>query len=211
MSTQTISLTDSIYIRRSPTEIRLRKDKRPRELLVYFIPGNPGLIQYYNDFLTHLASLLDPDTTGSVYHVVGYSLSGFELEGNASGYSQLEAVLNGRSLAYSNEPFRPYDLKTEQEAVFANIERTVSLLRRQTLTQEPLNIEESEPLPVVLMGHSVGAYIMMQNLMSRQLEQTNGLPGGIDGTVSIIGAIGLFPTVVDLAGSPRGRKLAVCI
>ena len=179
MSTQTISLTDSIYIRRSPTENRTQKEKKPREILIYFIPGNPGVIQYYNHFLTHLASLLDPDTTNSIYHVVGHSLGGFELQSNASGYSQLEAMMTGNAPANGHGRYCPHNLTSELVTVFANIGRTVALLRRT---------EEAAPLQVVLVGHSVGAYIMMQNLMFRQLEQTSGIDSPLDGTGEIIGA-----------------------
>ena len=212
MSTHTISLTDSIYIRRSPTDYRIQRDKRPRELLIYFIPGNPGLIQYYHDFLTHLASLLDPDKTNFAYHVVGHSLGGFELQGNASGSSQLEATIAGFGRrAKGHSCYHAYDLTKEQLNVMDGVEQTSTLIRRQNSAHERFDAEETEPLYVVLMGHSVGAYLMMQTVMFRQLAQSNVSPSPLDRTTRHVGAIGLFPTLVNLAGSPRGQKLAVCI
>ena len=62
---------------------------------------------------------------------------------------------------------------------------------------------------VVLMGHSVGAYVAMEILRrwrdGRRVEEK----GDAD-EMEIIGGIMLFPTVVDIAKSASGRKMTVC-
>lgn len=68
---------------------------------------------------------------------------------------------------------------------------------------------------VILIGHSVGAYIAME-ILRRHREgikqkgasaDTGG--AGIGATMDIVGGILLFPTVVDIAQSSSGRKLTV--
>src|SRR4051794_17851371 len=45
--------------------------------LVYFICGNPGLIEYYTDFLSHIRGLLDATESRTAYDVYGRNLLGF--------------------------------------------------------------------------------------------------------------------------------------
>ncbi|KAL2201870.1 hypothetical protein CC79DRAFT_1345502 [Sarocladium strictum] len=49
-----------------------------KRTLLYFICGNPGLIEYYRDFLTHLRHLLDTaNSSGTAYDIYGCNLPGF--------------------------------------------------------------------------------------------------------------------------------------
>lgn len=49
-----------------------------KRTLLYFISGNPGLIEYYRDFLTHLRHLLDTQgRSGTAYDIYGCNLPGF--------------------------------------------------------------------------------------------------------------------------------------
>lgn len=52
---------------------------------------------------------------------------------------------------------------------------------------------------VILIGHSVGAYMAME-ILNRHRDQS----------FDIIGGIMLFPTLMDIAASPSGQKLSVC-
>jgi hypothetical protein len=201
--------------------------------LIYFIPGNPGLIQYYYDFLTHLASLLDPDVTNFVYHVVGHSLGGFELQQNVAGALQLEGVMTGPDPKERTGSFRNWGLNRQQGFVFESLRKTVELVQRMEVKNAE-DQQEDKPLLVMVVGHSVGAYIMMQDLAWRhktqitrekgeeiskidvleRLQREEGLDevrDNVDDDFEIVGGVGLFPTIVDLAGSPKGRTLAVSI
>lgn len=62
--------------------------------------------------------------------------------------------------------------------------------------------KKKEKVKVILIGHSVGAYVAME-ILRRWREEKD------DGTMEIIGGIMLFPTVVDIAKSISGRKLTV--
>jgi hypothetical protein len=201
--------------------------------LIYFIPGNPGLIQYYYDFLTHLASLLDPDVTNFVYHVVGHSLGGFELQQNVAGALQLEGVMTGPDPKDRTGSFRNWGLNRQQGFVFESLRKTVELVQRIEVKNAE-DQQEAKPLLVMMVGHSVGAYLMMQDLAWRHKTQIKRQTGegiskidvlerlrwderldevrdNVDENFEIVGGVGLFPTIVDLAGSPKGRMLAVRI
>ena len=229
MPTETISLTDSIYIKRSPALDLSRKE----HLLIYFVPGNPGCIEYYNHFLTHLASLLEPDVTNVVYHVVGHSLGGFELSGNVGGVLQLEAMMTGCRTEDRTDGYHSWGLARQQAFVFESLRKTVSLTQHVTVDNVNGNTEFKK-VKVIVVGHSVGAYLMMQTLQLRQESQVvrqnhdefasikaidrfghekhlNDVDVDRDDTWEMVGGVGLFPTIVDLAGSPKGRMLAVSV
>ncbi|KAF5663230.1 hypothetical protein FHETE_7610 [Fusarium heterosporum] len=48
-----------------------------QKALIYYICGNPGLIEYYTDFLSNLRGLLDQVETGTAYDIYGTNLLGF--------------------------------------------------------------------------------------------------------------------------------------
>jgi pimeloyl-ACP methyl ester carboxylesterase len=52
---------------------------------------------------------------------------------------------------------------------------------------------------VILMGHSLGAYLIMEILQRHQIPSTLT-------SYSVIGAVGLFPAVVHLAQSEGGKQ-----
>jgi len=53
--------------------------KPPLHCLIFFVPGNPGLIEYYEPFLSALRWRLDTSSDGGgvSFHLVGVSLIGF--------------------------------------------------------------------------------------------------------------------------------------
>jgi len=53
---------------------------------------------------------------------------------------------------------------------------------------------------VLLMGHSVGAYVLMEVI--REFK-------GKDEKAKVVGGVGLFPTLVDIGKSSGGRALTV--
>lgn len=67
---------------------------------------------------------------------------------------------------------------------------------------------------LILIGHSVGAYIAMEVLRRHrenieQKKTSAAGEGGSGSTMDIIGGILLFPTVIDIAKSSSGRKFTV--
>ena len=146
--------------------------------LVYFITGNPGLIEYYEIFLNTLHTLLSNSTGKSsetdVISIYGQSLAGFE-----------------EDTAFSN-----IDQKTTPYGLEEVIE--ISLKSLQGLRITSGTRKGQQYTSVILIGHSVGSYILLeiiQRLRKRRIP------------INIRAGILLFPTVTHLSQSPSGLKI----
>ncbi|CAI6340705.1 unnamed protein product [Periconia digitata] len=119
--------------------------------LIFFIPGNPGIIQYYSVFLKNLHEKLAHGLKPRV-DVLGITLAGFEC-----GASEHQDVRNKA---------KKFPLSIDDQIDF--VERT---LRDYT---EP-------DTRIILMGHSFGVYIFMEMLRRRQsrLKTTGHVIGAI--------------------------------
>ncbi|KAF2680598.1 hypothetical protein K458DRAFT_311304 [Lentithecium fluviatile CBS 122367] len=142
--------------------------------ILYFITGNPGLIEYYRIFLTHLYGLLFQESPSANSHIFGRSLSGFET--------------TPPSPSPKPEPTPPFGLRDQIMHSEAVLEALVTQVQKDSGARD---------IRVILIGHSVGAYILLE-VLRRQREKSNG--------VRIIGGICLFPTITHIAKSPSGRK-----
>ena len=151
-----------------------------KHVLVYLISGNPGLIEYYRLFFDCLLSILTKNNTDTMYHLHGSSLPGFELDHLAQ---QRTADSLGKA--------PPYSLNEIIDAVRTRVESKTASLGLE------LNLD-TRSLPVILVGHSVGSYIILEIISRWQSKRP-------ESAVHLIGGICLFPTVVDIAKSPSGR------
>src|SRR5262245_30909684 len=113
--------------------------------LLYFIPGNPGLIEYYDEFLGILRDAFDSSQTSLAVDIYGKSLAGFH--------------------DYDHEPFTktnpPFDLETQICLTYADISS-----RRVGEDPPPggktLDRRGTPYDCIILMGHSVGAYMALE-------------------------------------------------
>lgn len=167
-------------------------------ILVYFITGNPGLASFYTVFLTDVFQRLQTSTNlpkKFSFHVYASSLPGFEVSRPPP--------------ANPHQP--PYNL---QETITAVRERLQALTKR--LNEENGAAPSNVKLPVILMGHSVGTYILLEILVSLQNPASTTLSPDIQTNqeratrgFDIKAGICLFPTIVDIAKSPMGSRLSV--
>lgn len=141
--------------------------------LIFFVTGNPGLVSYYGTFLTTLHQLLsEKESDEHAYHIYGESFAGF---GDNDSPSRVTGL--------------PYSLEEQIETRIENLkERSVP-----SGTQKGQRYDS-----IILIGHSVGTYIILEIL-----QRLKKLPH-----LNIRGAILLFPTVTHLARSPRGTKFS---
>ncbi|KAH8724790.1 hypothetical protein GQ44DRAFT_708272 [Phaeosphaeriaceae sp. PMI808] len=173
--------TNKIYLH-TPQE----PGKKPAQkvYIIYFITGNPGLIEYYSTFLTHLYGLLSSGTASSrdvEFQVYGRSLSGFEMK-----------TADIKTAKFRKNP--PYGLQDQIRHAEDDVAELV----------EEVKDQGSKDVRVILVGHSVGAYIGLE--IVRRLR-AHGLAGD-DFDTRISGVVGLFPTIVDIARSESGLKAA---
>ncbi|KAI0490202.1 hypothetical protein F4859DRAFT_508010 [Xylaria cf. heliscus] len=149
-----------------------------QNVLIFFVPGNPGLIGYYEPFLSALRDLLDATTSLNAisFHIHGQNLAGFTDE--------------------DHEPFtsrrKPYDLEYQIQHIL----KTVSGLRIGSGPKQGQSYDH-----VLLMGHSVGAYIALETC-HRVLRDPSLAP-----ELRLTSGVLLFPTIDHIADSPSGWKL----
>ena len=139
-----------------------------KKLLVFFITGNPGLIGYYQTFLTLCYDSLRSKYNDHSIHIYGSSLAGFEVEA---------ATLRRPG---------PRDLEQQIQHI-----------------DQSLSSKADSSTRVVLIGHSVGSYILLEVL--RRQKARHDTPRG-----RFIAGICLFPTVTHIAKSQSGRRFSVC-
>lgn len=229
--------------------------------IVYFIPGNPGLIGYYHVFLSLLLSHLSTspsvassrdesvrtgigsyaakrrgasvnfdtpnkrgDKNGNVsFLICGKSMGGFQVaDNNDDNLEKPQDISSNRGEEKQEKKKKKlYSLSEQIEFVERDLsERVRELSSSSPLSPQPEKQEgERAGVKVILIGHSVGSYIAMEILRRHREKRSRGKmqqgtepgaaghPGDID--MDIIGGILLFPTVVDIAKSPSGRKLTV--
>ena len=146
-----------------------------QDYLVFFLTGNPGLISYYEPFLSRLKEALEPSSSRKArFHIYGHSYKGFELSpvaGNLDYPSGLDS-----------------QVKYQEEW----------LMRRVKYHQR----DGGPTLKVILVGHSVGSYVLLE-LIQRHLDTMQAHPEVED--FDLIGGILLFPTIADIGESPVGK------
>ncbi|KAL4884109.1 hypothetical protein BJY04DRAFT_14374 [Aspergillus karnatakaensis] len=168
---------------------------------IYFITGNPGLISYYHTFLSLLAAKLSSTKLPGLspdlcpVHILGHSLAGFELEKE------------------NDEPEKKnvhyYNVEEQILHVQKRIQKHILTLREHIAAKNT-----TEKPKVILIGHSVGSYIAMEVLRRHReahahahVNATSAPESDSDSNFDITAGILLFPTVMDIAMSPSGRKL----
>lgn len=161
------------------------------ETTIFFISGNPGLIGYYHPFLSLLAQNLSGPSSPSTptYQIYGCSLGGFEVDDTSSNDSQPQS-----------------HKKTGAEPELYDLEDQIRFVHQRLAAVAGESDTSDDSVPpkrkVVLIGHSVGAYIAME-VVRRHRE------AGDVSDFDIVGGVMLFPTVMDIAASPSGQKLTV--
>ncbi|KAK8247617.1 hypothetical protein HDK77DRAFT_425932 [Phyllosticta capitalensis] len=216
----------SIYLSRSDSLSPTTNgpQARRKNYLIYFITGNPGLIGYYDLFLSYLnLSLADrlPPSTQVNFDVFGRSLSGFESEARggflrrrcaASGYPAEAAGGRGAGLRPGARP--PFGLEEQIKGAEWALWDHVQGMREQQQEQgdfDPL-ADDDEP-NIILVGHSVGAYVAME-ILRRWREKVNDAGTkevNEDQPGRIVGAVCLFPTVTHIAKSDSGKKFSALL
>jgi hypothetical protein len=219
-------LQDSIHLH-NPLPSRSPRPTTRRRYLIFVVTGNPGLIEYYRPFMTHLfaqltASASSVGNNGSneeevEFQVCGHSLQGFEIAE--------EAPANRRGRG-RRRWLRPFGLREQVRFVEARLGEAVARMQQQ-YAQEAEDEKAAavggvdglaplSPPKVVLVGHSVGAYILLE-LVRRHRERLEQRMKGEMVEVGeemlvepdIVGGICLFPTVMEINRSVKGVRMIV--
>ncbi|KAK3498898.1 uncharacterized protein B0T23DRAFT_400615 [Neurospora hispaniola] len=162
---------------------------RPKRYLLFFISGNPGLIDYYAPFFTHLRSLLNELESKSAassspghqqpitFHIYGQNLIGFSDSDHA--------------------PFVPGSPDTEPFVLEEQISHLYDSLVSLNETEGPFD-------EIILAGHSVGSFLSLE-ILHRSLSSSQ--PSSLK-LLPITTALLLFPTIHQMHLSPSGLRLS---
>ncbi|KAL3419461.1 esterase/lipase domain-containing protein [Phlyctema vagabunda] len=144
--------------------------------LVFFITGNPGLVHYYDTFLSTLHNRLsdNAERSSDVFHIYGQNLAGFADEAD-------DAHSEGRLFTLDEQ-----------------IQILLEAIKTRRIPEGPRASQNYDS--VILIGHSVGTYIILE-ILSHLRTSTSISP-------NIKASILLFPTVTHLAKSPSGLKFS---
>lgn len=166
------------------THLPPSEDVRKR-VLIFFIPGNPGLVEYYRHFLDIIRNRLNDRVshTGTQYYISGGSLAGFDVR---PGSRREQDTSHGLPLSLDNQV----------EDVYTRLQSTVARLRAEKNVQSDL--------PVVLIGHSIGAYMVLETVAKWKRLAKQGSTN-----MAITAGLCLFPTIYELNLSPTGRQIGV--
>ena len=158
----------------------LPHNEETQEYLIFFMPGNPGVVSYYEPFLSRLHSLLVASNSDNArYHICAHSYRGFELS------------------PYAEPPDCPFGL-----------EQQIKYQEKLLLHHVKEHKATTGKIPkVILMGHSVGAYVLLE-LIRGHVEAVS--ENDVD-DFDLIGGILLFPTIADIAQSPLGRVARIVL
>ncbi|GAT29682.1 hypothetical protein RIB2604_03100150 [Aspergillus luchuensis] len=187
---------DSFFHTTSPPRPTLPTNPPPAPILVYFISGNPGLISYYYPFFTFLSDKLQSLSSSSSkqkkdhhqFYIHGHSLAGFEVQ--------------------PQSPLPTHYHNVEDQIQFIQ-HKLDSFVQATTTTQSSSTVRRPR---VIIMGHSVGTYIAMEVIRRHRERQTSAHANTTSTTdFDIICGVMLFPTVMDIASSPSGKKLTTLL
>ncbi|KAH8204725.1 hypothetical protein TruAng_001059 [Truncatella angustata] len=153
-------------------------DSSARDVLIFFISGNPGLIDYYGPFFESLRALIDSSTAlgATRFHIYGQDLAGF-----------------------SDDDHEPFDTKHPPRNVGFQVQNSFEALSSLRVGSGPKKGKAFDE--VLLAGHSVGTYIGLQ-LFHKLLENPSSAPH-----LHLKAGILLFPTIEHISHSPQGVKL----
>lgn len=146
--------------------------------LIYFVCGNPGLIGFYVDFLDALRNLLDTSQSATAYDIYGRNLAGF--------------------CDHEHEPFTPDNPPCDVDGQVDVIYQDVA--SRRVSTEDGSGSDKPYDF-VVLMGHSIGAYIAVE-IFHRHMQDPGRAPH-----LRLRHGFLLFPTIASLALSQSGARI----
>ncbi|ANB11119.1 hypothetical protein AWJ20_3917 [Sugiyamaella lignohabitans] len=133
--------------------------------LFILIPGNPGVCQYYSEYLDELKGLLP------------------SYEFLCASHRGMDALLNPKGSVGKTTPYKLTD----------QVEHLCNVLEWATA-----RATSSDPRDVIIMGHSMGAWLLQRVLV--RFANSPKIRFKMAGL--------LTPTIRDLAGSPKGVKLS---
>lgn len=186
-------------------------DNSCENYVIYFITGNPGLISYYEPFLTTLSSLLSSDLLNGGsgnrrIRICGASFAGFE---------PTAATVTSNKTKETNGHFNyPVGLRNQILNAEYHLSDFITSFNQlnDTSTDGHVHVPPYRATTkVILIGHSVGAYVLLEMIRRNHVGLQQDQKMNMNMNMNIVGGILLFPTIADIAKSPMGKVFSVSL
>ncbi|KAI6081995.1 hypothetical protein F4821DRAFT_248138 [Hypoxylon rubiginosum] len=161
-----------------PRQLDGTTDTQSRDVLIFFISGNPGLIDYYEPFMSTLRNHIDEES--SLQHV-RFQIYGQDLAG------------------FRDDDHEPFNSKRKPHDLEYQIQHTLKGLERQRIESGPRSGSPYDE--ILLIGHSVGSYIALE-LFQRHHRNPDSASH-----LNLTSGIHLFPTINNISNSSNGWKM----
>jgi hypothetical protein len=197
--------TETLFYPSSTTNSSSSSVSLEPDTFLLFLPGNPGLIEYYRSFLSTLSKLLNRRI-----NILGVSHAGFHTRqtaarGVAPWYWTLEEQIAQKLEIIewlSKREWEKREKETQTGKESGGDEESGSRADRT-------GRGKNRGIRIIIAGHSVGAFIAMEVLRILGERRKRRIVKR-DERVEIFGGIMLFPTIMEIAKSPSGKILSVC-
>lgn len=158
-----------------------------RHSLIYFLTGNPGLIDYYVPFLAHLRTRLDAIEAAHnhkvTHHIYGRDLAGFN-----------EA---DHRVPFNTTDNPPFNVEAQIQHSLKHLQAANAIPTGAAGTRAGEAFDE-----VILIGHSFGTYVALE-LFHRHLHDPEGFAPRLRLRTGVL----LFATIAHIGRSPKGVQL----
>lgn len=169
----------------SPNAAQARAETR--ECLIYFLTGNPGIIDFYEPFLRFLRAHLDAIESKRqhrvAFHLYGRNLAGFDDTDHARPFNTTDN--------------QPNNVEHEVQSCIGHIAAANSIPASRGAARAGQPFDD-----VVLMGHSFGTYLALE-IFHRHLHDPSAVAPGLKLRSGVL----LFATVAHIAKSPNGVQM----
>ncbi|CAH7687031.1 hypothetical protein BY996DRAFT_4572968 [Phakopsora pachyrhizi] len=171
---------------------------QPPEVVILFMPGNPGMVEFYQPFLNTLFNNLNSSSISNIV-ISSSHLSHYIRTGDDSLSQRIKNSFQSLRVMASNlnasRLFKASDRSNLVGEEHSALEKQVNYHNKVfESVYSSFDYERSERGPqIVLIGHSVGAYIA-----TKVLERNGN---------KISHMIGLFPTISEIGKTRNAAKL----
>ena len=151
-----------------------------QDLLIFFVTGNPGVVEYYRTFLTHLYGTLlrqcrdprHPVLSSFNLHVYGRNLAGYGTRNCRNNFDDEEELRKRLPLGLQDQ------IEYVEKALYDTVQRMERDRDRpgggggdvgngsgeRDFIGDKSERHSSKPVQVILIGHSLGTYINLELL-----------------------------------------------
>lgn len=155
--------------------------------LIVFVPGNPGILGVYHDFLVRLyKTIVTPSNKNSNLLIIGMGHNNFD-HPDSSNYESCDRIC----IEENDLNFLESSLAKEHEPHDVELQ----VLNKLIILRRLIRLDSSR-YRVVFIGHSIGCYIILRLLQDKMVASAHS------------GSILIHPALENLASTRKGARIS---